>query len=96
MTRETPAGQDITLTDATSITGTTEADMLEKEAKIAEEAAIEATKAAKAAAKAAKEAREAAGPEQARRSGRVSTLPDHLKEAGYTPPKQGSRGKKRT
>ena len=88
--------------DATSTTGTTEADMLEKEAKIAEEAAIKATKtakAAKAAVKAAKEAREAAGPELARRSGRVSTLPCRLKGGDYidyTRPKQVSLGKKDT
>ena len=74
-------------TDATCTMGTTEADMLEKVAKIAEEAAIEV-------AKSAKEAREAVGPERARRSGHVSTLPDHLKEAGYVPPKRVSRGKK--
>jgi len=81
------AGQEAT--DATSMTGTTEANMLEKEAKITEEAAIEA-------AKAAKDAREAVGPEQARRSGCVSTLPDHLKEAGYAPPKRVLQGKKST
>jgi len=92
-TRET-AGQEAT--DPASMTGTTEADMLEKEAKVAEEAAIEAAKAAKAAVKAAKEAREVAGPERARRSGRVSTLPDRLKEVGYAPPKRASRGKKST
>ena len=85
----------------------TEADKLEKEAEAAQEAAIEATKAAKAAkvaakaakvaTKAAKAAREAAEPGPARRSGRVPTLPDHLKEVGYSPPKRSSQAnKKRT
>jgi hypothetical protein len=85
--------------DATSMMGTTEANMLVKEAKIAEKAAIEATKTAKAAAKAVKEAREAAAPELARRLGRVSTLPGHLKGGDYidyTQPKQVSLGKKST
>ena len=57
---------------------------------------IEATKVIKAAAKAAKEAKEAAKPEQAMRSGRASTLPGHLKEVGYAPPKQGLQAKKST
>ena len=78
----------------------TEADKLEKEAEVAQEAAIEAAraaKAAKAAAKAAKAAREVAEPGPARRSGRVPTLPGHLKGAGYSPPKRSSRAnKKRT
>lgn len=90
------AGQEAT--DAAGTMSTTEADMpdLEKEAKITGEAAIEAAKAEKATVKAAKEAREVARPERARRSGRVSTLPDRLKEAGYAPPKRVSRGKKST
>jgi len=95
-------GQDAT--EAT--TEETEADRLAKEAKDAQEAAVEAVKAARAAAKAAKAAkgakavkgakgaREATKPEQARRSGRVPTLPDHLKKAGYTQPKRNSRAKK--
>lgn len=73
-----------------------EADRLAKEAKAAQEAAIEAAKAAKVAAKAAKEAKEAAKPEQATRSGRASTLPSHLKEVGYEPPKRSLRAKKST
>ncbi|KAF8230320.1 hypothetical protein L208DRAFT_1476727 [Tricholoma matsutake] len=68
-------------------TEASKADRLAKEAKAAQDAAIKA-------AKAAKEAREVAKPEQARRSGRASTLPDHLKQAGYAPPKRGSRAKK--
>jgi hypothetical protein len=60
-----------------------EADRLAKEAKAAQEAAIEAAK-------------EAAKPEQATRSGRASTLPGHLKEVGYAPPKRGFRAKKST
>ena len=76
----------------------TEADRLEKEAEATQEAATEATKAAKAAkaaAKAAKEARKAEKPGPARRSGRVPTLPDHLKEVGYSPPRRGPRANKK-
>jgi len=76
----------------------TEADKLEKEAEAAQEAAIEAAeaaKAAKAAAKVAKAAREAVEPGPARRSGRVPTLPGHLKGVGYSPPKRRAN-KKRT
>ena len=65
-----------------------EADRLAKEAKTAQEVAKEAAKAAKVAAKAAKATKEAAKPEQARRSARLHTLLDHLKEAGHTPPMQ--------
>ncbi|KAF8223644.1 hypothetical protein L208DRAFT_1381382 [Tricholoma matsutake] len=67
---------------------------LAKEAKAMQDAAIEAAKAAKVATRAAKEAREAAKPEQAMRSGHASTLPDHLKQVGYAPPKWGSQAKK--
>jgi len=92
-------GQDAT--EAT--TEETEANRLAKEAKDAQEAAVEAVKAAKVAAKAAKAvkavkgakgAREATKPEQARRSGHMPTLPDHLKKAGYTQPKRNSQAKK--
>lgn len=81
--------------DATEATmEETEANRLSKKAKAAQGAAVEAAKAAKAAVKAAKVAREATKPEQARRSGRVPTLPDHLKKAGYIQPKRNSRGKR--
>ena len=83
-------GQD--MTEATM--EETEADRLAKKAKTAQGAAVEAAKAAKAAAKAEKAAREATKPEQARRSGRMPTLPDHLKKAGYTQPKRNSQGQK--
>ena len=78
----------------TATTEVSKADRLVREAKAAQDAAIKAEKVAKAAAKAAKEAREAAKPEQATRSGRASTLPDHLKQAWYAPPKWGSWVKK--
>lgn len=68
-------------------TGETEADRLEKEAEATQEAAIGATKGVK----------EAAKPGQAlqgRRSGRVHTLPGHLK--GYLAPRKGSRASKKS
>ena len=77
----------------------TVANRLEKEAEVAQEVAIEATKAAKVAkvaAKEAKEARKVEKPGPARRSGRVPTLPDHLKEVGYSPPRRGSRANKKS
>jgi hypothetical protein len=69
--------------EATNAIGTTEADVLAKEA---EGAAI---KAVKAAVKATKEAREVVGQEQTRKSGHVSTLLGYLK-GGYIWPKQVS------
>ena len=70
----------------------TVANRLEKEAEAVQEVAIEATKAAmaeKVAAKEAKKARKVEKPGPARRSGHVPTLPDHLKEVGYLPPRRG-------
>ncbi|KAF8218448.1 hypothetical protein L208DRAFT_1498317, partial [Tricholoma matsutake] len=87
------AGEEVMMATAEA----SEADRLAKEAKAMQNAAIKAakaakaaTKAAKAATKAAKEGREVAKPELAMRSGRASTLPDHLKQVGYAPPKWGS------